>query len=156
PTSPSWPSPRSSPPRSLRRGERARTAGMTYAHGLHDLGDQCFAYLQPDGSWGRTNAGLMVGDGASLLRDTRFDLKLTAAMRETRAPLSRSAPIATVVNTHANGDHCYGNQLLAGAEIVATASAAEEMGEVRPALLASLNNAPGEVGELFRGFFGAF
>ena len=33
-----------------------------YTKGLHDLGHGCFAYLQPDGSWGWSNAGL-VTDG---------------------------------------------------------------------------------------------
>ena len=30
-----------------------------FAKGLHDLGNGCFAYLQPDGSWGWSNAGLI-------------------------------------------------------------------------------------------------
>jgi len=51
---------------------------MSYTKGLHELGDGCYAYLQPDGSWGWSNAGLVVGDGASLLVDTLFDLRLTA------------------------------------------------------------------------------
>jgi glyoxylase-like metal-dependent hydrolase (beta-lactamase superfamily II) len=127
-----------------------------YQHGLHELGDGCFAYLQPDGSWGWSNAGLVTGDGASLLVDTLFDLVLTREMLDAMAVATVSAPIATVVNTHANGDHCYGNQLVADAEIVASAATAHEMTEVPPAMLAALNNAPGEVGELFRRFFGAF
>jgi cyclase len=48
---------------------------IPYARGLHHLGDGCYAYLQPDGGWGWSNAGLVVGDGASLLVDTLFDLK---------------------------------------------------------------------------------
>ncbi|MEY2626438.1 MAG: hypothetical protein RJB08_197 [Actinomycetota bacterium] len=114
------------------------------------------AYLQPDGGWGYSNAGLIVGDGASLLVDTLFDLKLTASMLEAMSGATKSAPIATVVNTHANGDHCYGNQLVADAEIIATRAAAEEMQHVPPAMMAGLNAAPGEVGELFRHFFGDF
>jgi glyoxylase-like metal-dependent hydrolase (beta-lactamase superfamily II) len=129
---------------------------VTYEHGLQELGDGCYAYLQPDGGWGWSNAGLVVGDGASLLVDTLFDLKLTAAMLESMQPVAAPAPITTVVNTHANGDHCYGNQLMAGAEIIASTAAAHEMAEVPPALLAGLNKAEGEVGELFRSFFGAF
>jgi glyoxylase-like metal-dependent hydrolase (beta-lactamase superfamily II) len=58
------------------------------------------------------------------------------------------------VNTHANGDHCYGNQLLKGSQIIASAATAHEMSEVPPAMLAALNKAPGEVGDLFRHFFG--
>jgi cyclase len=71
-------------------------------------------------------------------------------------PVTRAAPISTVVNTHANGDHCYGNQLLAGSEIIASTATAEEMADVPPSTLAALNAAPGELGELFRQFFGAF
>ena len=129
---------------------------MGYTKGLHELGDGCYAYLQPDGSWGWSNAGLVVGDGASLLVDTLFDLKLTAEMLDAMQHATRVAPIATAVNTHANGDHCYGNQLLDGAEIIASAATAHEMTEVPPAMLAALNSAEGMVGELFRHFFGAF
>ena len=123
---------------------------------MHELGDGCFANLQRDGGWGWSNAGLVVGDGASLLVDTLFDLRLTAAMLDSMSGATRAAPISTVVNTHANGDHCYGNQLVTGAEIVASSAAAHEMKDVPPAMLAALNNAPGDVGDLFRGFFGDF
>lgn len=129
---------------------------MAYTKGLHELGSSCFAYLQPDGSWGWSNAGLVVGEGASLLIDTLFDLALTGAMLDAMDPLTRVAPIATVVNTHANGDHCYGNQMVGDAEIIASAATAHEMTEVPPAMLAALNAADGELGAMFRHFFGAF
>jgi cyclase len=51
---------------------------MAYTRGLHDLGTGCFAWLQPDGSWGWSNAGLVVDGEATLLVDTLFDLRLTA------------------------------------------------------------------------------
>lgn len=127
-----------------------------FSPGIHELGDGCVAYLQPDGSWGWSNAGLVVGDGTSLLVDTLFDLRITAAMLEAMKPWCRSAPIGTLVNTHANGDHWYGNQLVAGAEIIASSATAREMPDVPPSMLDGLNRAPGEVGELFRSFFGAF
>ena len=59
------------------------------------------------------------------------------------APITAAAPIATVVNTHANGDHCYGNQLVAGegVEVVATEASAQEMEEVPASLLAALTAA---------------
>jgi glyoxylase-like metal-dependent hydrolase (beta-lactamase superfamily II) len=129
---------------------------MAFTRGLHELGDGCFAYLQPDGGWGWSNAGLIVGDGVSLLVDTLFDLRLTAEMLESMVPAVAGAPIATVVNTHANGDHCFGNQLVTGAEIIASESAAHEMTDVPPSMLAALTNAPGELGDLFRSFFGSF
>jgi cyclase len=123
---------------------------------LHELHDGCYAYLQRDGGWGWSNAGLVVGDGASLLVDTLFDLKLTGAMLEAMSELTRGAAIASVVNTHANGDHCYGNQLVADAEIIASTAAAHEMSDVPPSMLAALTAAPGEIGDLFRSFFGEF
>jgi len=123
---------------------------------LTEVGDGCLAYLQGDGGWGWSNAGLIVGDGVSLLVDTLFDLKLTQRMLDTMADLTRPAPITTVVNTHANGDHCYGNQLVGDAQIVATTAAAREMADVPPSMLAALNQAPGDVGDLFRSFFGEF
>ena len=48
---------------------------VAYERGLHELGDGLFAYLQPDGSWGWSNAGLIAADGTSLLVDTLFDLR---------------------------------------------------------------------------------
>ena len=129
---------------------------IRFERGAHELGDGCHVFLQPDGGWGWSNAGLVVGDGASLLVDTLFDLDLTAEMLASFASHTRTSPISTLLNTHANGDHCYGNQLVDGAEIIASSTAAHEMAEVPPAMLAALNAAPGEVGELFRGFFGSF
>jgi glyoxylase-like metal-dependent hydrolase (beta-lactamase superfamily II) len=99
---------------------------------------------------------LVVGDGASLLVDTLFDLALTEKMLAAMANVTTTAPIGTVVNTHANGDHCYGNQLVADREIIASRAAAEEMNHVPPTMMAQLNAAAGDVGELFRSFFGDF
>jgi cyclase len=127
-----------------------------YTLGLHEVGNGCFAYLQPDGGWGYSNAGLVVGEGESLLVDTLFDLKLTQQMLDSMASATSASPINTVVNTHANGDHCYGNQLVRDATIIASSATAKEMSEVPPSMLAALNKAPGEVGDLFRSFFGDF
>lgn len=129
---------------------------IPFETGRHQVADGCHAWLQPDGGWGWSNAGLVVGDGASLLVDTLFDLRLTQAMLDGLAPLTAAAPIATLVNTHANGDHCYGNELVTGAEIVASDACAREFSEVPPASMAALKGAPGPVGALFSHFFGAF
>ena len=32
---------------------------MSYERGLVQVGDRCWAFLQPDGSWGWSNAGLI-------------------------------------------------------------------------------------------------
>ena len=114
--------------------------GKGYQQGLHELAAGCWAYLPPDGSWGWINAGLICDGEVSLLVDTLFDTRLTAkmlaAMRDA-APAARS--IDTVVNTHANGDHCWGNQLVRDAEIIASRRGAEEMAELPPSLMATLD-----------------
>src|SRR5438067_3843640 len=45
---------------------------IAYERGLHELGDGLYAYLQPDGGWGWSNAGLITAEGTSLLVDTLF------------------------------------------------------------------------------------
>lgn len=133
---------------------------MSYERGVHEVGDGTWAYLQPDGGWGWSNAGLITDGEASLLVDTLFDLALTARMLEDlRAVSPAAARIGTLVNTHANGDHCYGNQLVTGAEIVASAASAREMDEVPPSTLARLLDAApglGAAGAYLQQIFGAF
>jgi glyoxylase-like metal-dependent hydrolase (beta-lactamase superfamily II) len=94
----------------------------------------------------------------SLLVDTLFDLKLTREMLDAMADVTRARPIRTLVNTHSNGDHCWGNELVKGAEIIASTACAEEMKELDPALLASLMKAEGlgELGDYMQRCFGAF
>ena len=40
---------------------------QSFNKGLHDLGNGIYAYLQPDGSWGWSNAGLVVDGEVALL-----------------------------------------------------------------------------------------
>jgi len=131
-----------------------------YSKGLHRLSNGCWAYLQPDGSWGWSNAGLIESEGAALLVDTLFDLRLTREMLDAMRRATRAAErIGTVVNTHANGDHCYGNSLVRGATIVASKACAEEMAHVTPALLAGMvanADAMGPAGAFFKRAFGPF
>jgi cyclase len=133
---------------------------MTYAQGLHEVGDGLFAYLQPDGGWGWSNAGLVVDGECTLLVDTLFDLGLTRQMLRTmRHVVPAASRIDTLVNTHANGDHCYGNQLVGGARIVASERTAAEMSELPPMAMAALiEQAPamGELGAFFLECFGTF
>ncbi len=114
---------------------------MTYTRGLHELGDGLYAYLQPDGGWGWSNAGLITGDGTSLLVDTLFDLRRTRDLLDTIKSITDRHPIEQAMNTHGNGDHWFGNELLPdGIPIVATAAALEEMEAVGPQLVHALFN----------------
>ncbi len=132
----------------------------SYERGLAEVADGVYAYLQPDGGWGWSNAGLVSDGEQTLLIDTLFDLSLTETMlAEMRAAVPAAAQIDTLVNTHANGDHCYGNQLVAGARILASEGTAEEMSELPPAAMAALvAQAPqmGALGEFFLRCFGRF
>lgn len=127
---------------------------------LTEIADRTWAYVQRDGGWGWSNAGLVVDGDASLLVDTLFDLRLTADMLEAmRAATPAAERMDVVVNTHANGDHCYGNQLVAGAQIVASRRSAEEMEEVPPSTLAGFVAAApalGLAGEFVAAIFGGF
>jgi cyclase len=104
-----------------------------FTKGLHEIGQDVWAYLQPDGSWGWSNAGLITDGDQTLLVDTLFDLKLTAEMlADMRRSIPAAAHINTLVNTHANGDHCFGNELVTGAEIIGSEATAHELGELPP------------------------
>ena len=101
---------------------------IAYERGLHELGDGLYAYLQPDGGWGWSNAGLITASGTSLLVDTLFDLTLTRDMLAAMQPMTDRNPIGQAFNTHGNGDHWFGNALLPdGIPIVASAGAIEDM-----------------------------
>jgi cyclase len=133
---------------------------VSYDSGLLEVGEGFYAYIQRDGGWGWSNAGLVVDGESTLLVDTLFDLRLTEEMlRAMRDAVPAAARIDTLVNTHANGDHCYGNQLVGDARIVASERTALEMGELPPAAMAALiEQAPqmGELGAFFLDCFGSF
>jgi cyclase len=135
---------------------------IRFSKGLHEIGKGQYAYLQPSGGWGFSNAGLIVDGEESLLVDTLFDERLTremlTAMR--RATGLKSSEIGTLVNTHANGDHTFGNRLVSNARIVASAASASEMAhEGSPEYLAAVmaNTASmGQTGKYLDAIFGHF
>ncbi|HTQ13054.1 MAG TPA: MBL fold metallo-hydrolase [Rhizomicrobium sp.] len=131
---------------------------MSYRKGVAGFGNGSFAWLQPDGGWGLSNAGLVTSDGEALLIDTMFDYAHTREMLAGFAKAS-DARIRTLFNTHHNGDHCYGNALVEGAQIVATEAACAAMAHESPGMLAGLMKAApgmGLTGEYFLHAFGRF
>ncbi len=113
-------------------------AKVPFTRGLHGVGDRVWAWTLPDGGYGFSNAGLVVGEGESLLVDTLFDLALTREMLDGMQSITSEAPIRHAVITHANGDHTHGNQLLdSTVRIVAAVGTAEEIDEgMAPEMLA--------------------
>jgi glyoxylase-like metal-dependent hydrolase (beta-lactamase superfamily II) len=127
---------------------------------LEDLGGGIYAYLQPDGSWGLSNAGLISDGDQSLLVDTLYDLPLTRRMLDAMSEATSAArKIDTVVNTHANGDHCFGNQLVSDARIITSTATAEEWDAVPPKVMSAMlagADQMGAAGEFLKRAFGAF
>lgn len=114
-------------------------AKWQFTKGMHDLGNGCYAYLLPDGSWGWSNAGLIVDGDATLMVDTLFDLKLTAEMLQTyRASIPAAKSIDVLVNTHADGDHTFGNQLVEGARIIGTQGTVTDFARFDPTVVQNI------------------
>jgi len=106
---------------------------VPYTRGLHQVADRVWAWTLPDGGYGWSNAGLVAGDGASLLVDTLFDLALTREMLTAMKPVTDRAPVTDALITHSNGDHTHGNQLLDGSvRIIAAKGTAEEIARGMP------------------------
>jgi glyoxylase-like metal-dependent hydrolase (beta-lactamase superfamily II) len=132
-----------------------------YRKGLFETGNGIYAYLQPDGGWGWSNAGLIIDGDESLLVDTLFDARLTREMLDVMADAAgvNRERIGTVVNTHANGDHTHGNGLCTNAEVVASEASAREMEVIdAKAMQAFMAAAPnlGIAGEYLSEVFGPF
>ena len=73
--------------------ERARMANWAFTQGVHDIGNGVYGYVQPDGTWGWSNAGLIVSDGETLLVDTLMSVPLTRDMLDRfKAQGARAAP----------------------------------------------------------------
>jgi cyclase len=133
----------------------------TYTKGLKDVGNGLYAWLQPDGGWGWSNAGLIRDGEQALLVDTLFDMALTREMLSAMHSATGigAEQIGVIVNTHANGDHCHGNGCCPQAEIVASEASAREMAEVPPAMLAqfkAMGAKLGPAGAYFADVFAPF
>jgi cyclase len=134
-------------------------APARFAGGLHEVAPRTWAWLQPNGGLGESNAGLVVGDGESLLIDTLWDERLTRRMLDAIAPLVAEAPLTHAFITHPDGDHWWGNaQLPTGAEVLATPACDRAMrAEAPPRVLngmamaaRALSRVPGRVGAVAR------
>jgi glyoxylase-like metal-dependent hydrolase (beta-lactamase superfamily II) len=109
---------------------------------LREIATAVYACLTPDRGLGWSNSGF-VDRGGGLVIDTFWDLPHTQALIETYRRV-RAEPARRVVNTHHNGDHCWGNQLFPDAEIIGHRRCAEAFGlDASPAGLQMLRGAAG-------------
>ena len=126
---------------------------IPFRRGLHELGGGAWAYLQPNGTLGLSNAGLLAGRGSSMVVDTLFDLHLAGAMFEAMAPILEDNPLTMAVNTHANPDHTFGNQLLPeSTQVWASAAASIEFDDYPPAVMAEHQKMRSDDASPFAGF----
>ncbi len=84
-----------------------------------------YAYIQPDGSWGLSNAGLVTGSRYAVIIDTLFTEARNRAFREAVDQIV-SVPITTVLNTHHHADHTWGNSTYPEATIIGHERCREE------------------------------
>lgn len=131
------------------------------ADGVRDFGNGCLTYLQDcnQGSgWGWSNSGLIYDSGEAVLIDTLRDEHLTQIMLSAYQDATGLAKrdIGTLVNTHADGDHTYGNRLMEHARILATPECKEKMLRRPPEVFqAILDNRPqGMVGDFIFELYG--
>jgi glyoxylase-like metal-dependent hydrolase (beta-lactamase superfamily II) len=108
---------------------------------LREIGRDVYACLQEDRGLGYSNSGL-VNRGGGLVVDTFWDLPRTRQMMELYGRVWRR-PARRVVNTHHNGDHCWGNQLFANSEILGHRLCAAAFGEESPRAMQALQRASG-------------
>ena len=129
--------------------------------GLSDLGNNIYCYLQPDGGWGWSNAGLIADGDESLIVDTLFDEELTLEMLDSMksAEPKGMKNIRALINSHSNGDHCNGNNCVDTDEVISSEATLEEMSHESPEMMAALlKQAPemGTLGKYFLECFGSF
>jgi len=111
-----------------------------FREGLYNTADACYAWMVPNGSWGETNIGLIDCNGKSVLIDTCWDLNFTRELTARCSDLLKRSPIEYIINTHADGDHCWGNQLFSDRPIIATDACLAGMNHYSPKSLRALTH----------------
>lgn len=95
---------------------------------LEQVGNHCHAVLNDKNRLCDANSGY-IGLGGGVVIDTQSDLGHARRMIELFGTVWKAMP-TRVVNTHEDADHVWGNQLFAGAEIIAHRSVPERMKKV--------------------------
>ena len=113
---------------------------------LRQIARDVYTCLQEDRGLGTSNSGL-INRGGGLVVDTFWDLPHTRQLIEHYARVWRG-PARRVVNTHHNGDHCWGNQLFSGAEIIGHRLCAAAFGAESPQMMQTLRNAGAAAGPM--------
>lgn len=92
---------------------------------IKEIAKDVYACMQEDKGFGCNSSGFINLDGG-LVVDTFWDLNLTRKLFDLYGSIATKPP-QRLVNTHHNGDHCWGNQLFTGTEIIGHKLCAEAM-----------------------------
>jgi glyoxylase-like metal-dependent hydrolase (beta-lactamase superfamily II) len=95
---------------------------------LQQVSDSCYAVLNERNLVCDANSGL-INRGGGVVIDTQSDLAHARRMIELFGRVWPGMP-KRVINTHEDGDHVWGNQLFADAEILAHRTVPERMRQV--------------------------
>jgi cyclase len=93
---------------------------------LVEVGEDVFAYLQPDGSWFINNAGVVRCGDVLLHVDSAATVRRTQALLDATRQLGEPTRRLLVV-THHHGDHTNGNATVAPELVIAQRNVAEEL-----------------------------
>ena len=93
---------------------------------IEEVSEGIYAYIQLDGSWFLNNAGCIVGEKTVTVVDsTGTEARARAWHAAIRAVTDK--PVSTLIDTHAHGDHTYGNFMFADSAIIASEACREEV-----------------------------
>jgi glyoxylase-like metal-dependent hydrolase (beta-lactamase superfamily II) len=120
---------------------------------LREIAPDVYACLQEDRGLGCSNSGL-VNRAGGLVVDTFWDLPLTRELINNYARVWKR-PAQRVVNTHHNGDHCWGNQLFSGSEIIGHRLCAASFGKERPEAMQAIKRMASSSDPAMAGFANA-
>jgi cyclase len=95
---------------------------------LQQVSESCFAVLNEKGRLCDSNSGF-INRGGGVLVDTQSDLHHARRMAQLFGSIWQGMP-KRVINTNESGDHVWGNQVFAGAEIIAHRTAPDRMKQV--------------------------
>lgn len=93
---------------------------------IHEVSNGIYAYTQLDGSWFLNNAGCIVGEKTvTVIDSTGTEARARAWHAAIRQVTPK--PVSTLIDTHAHGDHTYGNFMFAESAIIASEACRKEI-----------------------------
>jgi cyclase len=98
---------------------------------FREVAQDIFAYVQADGGWNLSDAGLIVGDDSCVVVDALNTIATAQQFRNAIEKTTRKR-LQHLISTHHHGDHTNGNQVFAEASIIAHHQGREEMERTPP------------------------